>query len=587
MPNPRLRVSQGSPSSSSARSIWGRPPRRWLLLWGLVRLPLLLLGLYLGRQVFLDWIERVVGVGGLTQRAIALISTFPERLLLFGLVAFGLAAILASGAALEQWGRGQEHRQQERREQERRGQKHRGQEGSRKDNRGKEGRGPKSRRWDVPKEAIAHWSAPQRTYLLPIGLGLGLWLILFAAFSHRRASLVALGLTGLLALNTVPAAWIKPWQTAAPWVNWTFGLLPGIECLLPRPFGLWLWGLAGRQPHRRLQTGLTAGLIVVLAALTALALPTPALIELGHRIHAEPAVQMIDRGNINMLALNPQRRWLYASGHGLKYFRAYNLDALNQPPRQSLSPSDYIQGFAYDAPTDRIYFYHKASQTLRVMDGTSLTVQRTIPVPPISPGDSWVAWDPLSQTVTIASEADQPVGTPFVVVDPKTAKVVHTSNLSPSYLFRSPSKPRLYMNSFRRTTELIAYDPQSHRIVKQVDTDQQVDRMALVAARNELLVTSPVNAQVLRYDADTLARRGAIATTFGVRSVAVDTQRNLLLAGSLATNMLEVIDLNTQKRRATYRLGPWLREICLDTGAGVAYVSSNGALYKVDYTAKL
>jgi hypothetical protein len=519
-----------SPQAFTQQSMPRSQPSGALITWVLLRWPLIGLLLYLFRQDGLAWIEQLIGVGSITERAIALISTFPERLLLAGLS----AVVLASSG------------------------------------------------W-----AAQRLRSPALRYGVPLAIALPFFLLLFSHFSSRAPSLLALVLTSLLALNTLPADWLlqkiqtRPTQT---WINLGIGLLPGVpEILLPRPFGLWLLGKWSTPLSRWLWLWPT----VTLSLVAALMLNTQALVELGYRLHASAAVQIIDRGNINMLALSRDRHWLYATGHGLKHLLAYNLAAPAQPPRRSQTPSDYTQGFAYDPQGNRLYLYHKATQRLRVLDGTTLALLSSIPTPPIAPGDSWIIWDPLTQTVSIASEADHQIGVPFVVIDPKAAKVLHTSTLSPSYVFRSPDKPRLYMNFFRRATNLIAYDPQSNRVLKQVLTDQQVDRMALVAARNELLVTSPVNAQVLRYDADSLERRGTIATSFGVRSVAVDSQRHLLLTGSLATNMLEVIDLDTFKRRAVYRLGPWLREICLDTDAGIAYVSANGALYKVSYTAKL
>jgi hypothetical protein len=63
----------------------------------------------------------------------------------------------------------------------------------------------------------------------------------------------------------------------------------------------------------------------------------------------------------------------------------------------------------------------------------------------------------------------------------------------------------------------------------------------------------------------------------------VDSSRHWLLCGSLVTHQLEVIDLNTQQRVAAYYLGPWLRTIVLDSQAGVAYVSSHGGLFAVQY----
>ena len=111
--------------------------------------------------------------------------------------------------------------------------------------------------------------------------------------------------------------------------------------------------------------------------------------------------------------------------------------------------------------------------------------------------------------------------------------------------------------------------------------------MALTPEGDELLVAGPVHSAVLRFDADTLEYKGRIAAAFGVITLAVDVERKLLLTGSLLTNMVEVIDLNTNVRIARYWVAPWLRVIQVDTSGGAAFVSSPEGLFRVDYLARV
>ncbi len=111
--------------------------------------------------------------------------------------------------------------------------------------------------------------------------------------------------------------------------------------------------------------------------------------------------------------------------------------------------------------------------------------------------------------------------------------------------------------------------------------------MAFTPDGTELLVGAPLRAAVLRFDAESLAPKGTIGTVFGVRTLAVDPDRELLVSASLATNMVDVIDLRSRRRAATYYVGPWLRAISLDTKTGVAYISSTEGLFAVDYVSRL
>ena len=85
----------------------------------------------------------------------------------------------------------------------------------------------------------------------------------------------------------------------------------------------------------------------------------------------------------------------------------------------------------------------------------------------------------------------------------------------------------------------------------------------------------------------TLQKVGEIETTFGVRSLAVDPVRRLLLCASLVNNRLDVIDLRSERTLARHTLGPGLRRIWLDVEDGTAFVSSRYGLFRVRYTDRL
>src|SRR5262249_57449031 len=121
---------------------------------------------------------------------------------------------------------------------------------------------------------------------------------------------------------------------------------------------------------------------------------------------------------------------------------------------------------------------------------------------------------------------------------------------------------------------------------KRFVSNEWVDGSAITPDGKELLVGVPLESSVLRFDAESLEPRGAIDTVFGVRTLTVDSERNLLLTASLATNMMDVIDLKTFRRVAQHYVAPWLRDICLDTKTGFAYVSSTEGLFRVQYASQ-
>ena len=117
-------------------------------------------------------------------------------------------------------------------------------------------------------------------------------------------------------------------------------------------------------------------------------------------------------------------------------------------------------------------------------------------------------------------------------------------------------------------------------------TRSMTDRMEFDSKRNELLVASPLDGAVLRYDADTLEYKGKIKTSLGVRTLTIDSKRDLLLVGNFINNRIQVIDMSTYNRIASFYLGPWIRTITLDMEDGIAYVSTVRNLFKVSYVSE-
>ena len=100
------------------------------------------------------------------------------------------------------------------------------------------------------------------------------------------------------------------------------------------------------------------------------------------------------------------------------------------------------------------------------------------------------------------------------------------------------------------------YDTEKRAIVESVTTHPRIDGIALDEAAEQLLVGSPLHAAVLRYDAETLRRVPDLRTTFGVRSLALQASRGLLLCVSLVTNRLDAIDIESGRTLARYQVGP-------------------------------
>lgn len=498
-------------------------PSFFLRLWVVVRLPLLIAALYFFWPDEFIWLATIL--------AIHLIGTVPERAAIFVLISLILGGSFILAGVLP---------------------------------------------------------AKRLRVLAPLGIAFGLFWGLFHWIPGSQPLITALSLTGVLAVNTLSAAWLAGFISKNPGrliVNLVFGIVIGLsELLLVKPLLLWL--PARWQTSKVLQTfEVSLPALILVPGLAAFLLDPYSLSELHRTLWPDPAVHLFARGNFNWLELDLDRRTLYASGFGTNYLQAFNLDALDQPPRQSPVENGYAQGFDYNPSTQELYIYNQLTQELIFLDATTLELKKSVPTPQVSPGDAWLVWDKFSNSIIIASEADEQTGYPFVVIDAATGQVLDTRNEDPGGIALHPVKPWLYLSFFRRDSELLVYDTQLHRLVAKAPTPERLDRIifAVVGNELELLIPSPADSVILRFNAETLERKEAIKTLFGARAIAVDSIHNLIICGSLVTNRLEVIDLTTQQRIAEYYVGPWQRTITLDSQAGIAYVSTHEGIFKVNY----
>ena len=313
-------------------------------------------------------------------------------------------------------------------------------------------------------------------------------------------------------------------------------------------------------------------------------------------LHRDGAVRQFASLDLDSIAVDPANHLLYASGHGTNYLLAYNTDNLGQPPRASDVATDYAQSFYFSPANKELYVFNEPRHTLLVLAAKTLDLKKTVPNVQMTSGDSRIVYDRYTDTLFIASEGGywgvptDATGYPVAVVSRNSSEPVYTMKdcgglCIPGLIDINPRKPIAYLVFPKK---VVAYNTVNRAIGgTPFQSSSWVDGMAFTPDGSELLVGAPLRASILRFDAESLAPKGSIGTVFGVRTLAVDADRNLLLGASLATNMVDVIDLRTMKSVAKHFVGPWLRAISLDTKAGLAYVSSTEGLFVIDYVAGL
>ncbi len=502
-----------------------------LLIWIILRLPILAAGLFLFRNPIIDIVQGYIKQQNIIDFAVYSANTFETRFELY------LATVVAM--ALGYW-------------------------------------------------LVKKWVASEvRGYFLMLG---GMLAVIYGSFQFllltpnavERTLIVFL----LLAVNTLPMEWLTKRISGSGIVNFVFVSAIGLsEALFPQAYIFWLM--------EKFQAGVSikkwswlGGVLIVPVVWLFLLTPydNQRILTLGEKIHSSPAVEKFAAGKYNWVEYDADLHQIFVVGHGTNFLLAFDTEHLNVPPRKS-EDIGKMQSFGYNPDSKEIYAYEATKRMLHYIDAMTLETLRSVPVTDISPGDVWVNWQRSTDSITIASEADAAIGIPFVMIDRESGETIATLSLPliPTNVTFHSEKDVMYFNSFK-DTYLISWDLKTRQIIKQAETSPNTDRLIYNSDTSELLVASTMEGAILRYDADTLEYKGKINVSIGDRTITIDQKRNLLLVGNFINNRIQVIDLTTERRIASFYIGPWIRTISLDVENGIAYVSTVRNLFKVTYT---
>jgi len=505
--------------------------REWIFSWAALRLPFLGLVLFLLRYQLLAWFEGMIGFMGRMDFFVFTISTISTRLLLF----------LFFAIAIGFWF------------------------------------------WLIGKLNV---STGLKYVLSLAGTFIGIYLSFSYLFLVQNALPSTAIIMALIAVNTLPYEWIAKLIGQGTWASPIFLAGVGIvEALFPQSYIVWLMNIGQAKDSLKKWSWLSG---ILVASLLWIFLLVPydnqRVFTLAERLHANPSVQKFAPGLYNWVELNPERGLLYAVGRGTNFLLAFDVNDLAKPPQRSREDIGKTQSFGFNPDLQEIYVYKAATKELLYMDALTLDVLRSVPVPELAPGDVWVRWLRMDDTIVLSSEADAEIGVPLYVFDRESGNVIATLPYPtyPTELTFNTSKPLMYFSSFKKPYFAV-WDLEQYKITKQVEIESRTDRMTFAEKYNEVWLASPLDNGVLRFDADTLEQTGKIKTRLGVRSLTIDTQRNLLLVGNFMNNRLDVIEPDTNQRIASFYLGPWIRTIALDMDNGIAYVSTVRGLFKVNY----
>ena len=495
------------------------------VLWALGRVPLLLLVVFLLRRPLLDMIERTFDIIGITEFAIDCAGTPLTRLILAVCASIGYFVVAT----------------------------------------------------------ICRHIFPKWAYLVSVITAS----LLTAAFSWLAGGawfVVAL-VTLLLLTNWISLSTMKRIGFGTRCFNYLVKIPPGLaEAFFSSRYLKWIGSIIRREKAVSYmdEPFLFPGAFVAALALAAF-IPGAKLVRLEQALRSGPDVRIVATGDYNDLVFDPSENRLLTTGHGVVRVLGFDVADFDAPPIEADVDTGFAQGFDLDPKNSEIYVYTFEQQEILVLDSHTLELKRKFPVPNLSPGDPWVKYCPYSNTLTVVSEADVQTGDPFFVFDASSGAVLDKRDLEAGNLLLHPDKPILYANFFRRVCGVVAYDLETRSVIGEAPTDARTDRMEFDPMHQELLIASPAEARIERFDPLTLESKGMIKSIFGGRSIEVDEANDVMLVPSLISGRVAMIGLSDHKVKQVWYLGPWLRAIKIAPGTGIAYVSSQKAMYELHY----
>jgi sugar lactone lactonase YvrE len=243
-----------------------------------------------------------------------------------------------------------------------------------------------------------------------------------------------------------------------------------------------------------------------------------------------------------------------------------------------------LQDVRFNAETGELYHFNRSTQNpvLMALDAeTGLLKRRSDSSLNISgSGSARVAFDNASRTIVVTRENDTMWFFDRDTLLPRKRLDIADRN---EYVLFDAGSRCFILSYFAKESVLRAVTPDGG-VVREFPAQRYQGGLALSRNRKELYVAMPLRSMIYVYDTDTFHLQRKIRTVFGVRNMAYDESRAILVAASMVNGCADVIDAQTGRRLSRTFVGYYLREVILDTARQRAFMSSPiGGIYTFSY----
>jgi len=142
---------------------------------------------------------------------------------------------------------------------------------------------------------------------------------------------------------------------------------------------------------------------------------------------------------------------------------------------------------------------------------------------------------------------------------------------------------RLYVHLYL-SGQVISMDAETLQVLASAPSPDSDERPVISQKRGELYIPDIAWGRIWVYSIPDLSLLRKLPAQMGVRALAADDENGLLLAASIISGDLSVLDPETGRVLASFHLGPYCRRLALDPPRRRAFITlTRTGLFMVDY----
>ncbi len=277
------------------------------------------------------------------------------------------------------------------------------------------------------------------------------------------------------------------------------------------------------------------------------------------------------------IVLDPQANRLIVTTKNSPMAQVLCLDTLE---RQASFPIDSgeVEDIEFDAERRELYHVDRRTGKVLVLGADDFRELRRGYIPRESRGSVKLALDHVSNRLVVSFENDN-----LFAVDRDTFDCKYISRPGNMNLLADRRNELVYLN-LANLPNVWAVDFRAIRKVVEATAPVRNERMVLSETRQELYLPDPAGGKIWVYSTPKLELLRTIDADLGSRTLTLDADRGLLLAASVVSGYVRMIDIESGETLQRHYVGKYARMIQLDPSRRRAFLTlMKDGLYVLDY----